>query len=196
MAGETLVSLRTEISKRVRDPLNTAHDSDTVDALLSYCQQLTNAATSAARAALFTGSGTPTLPFISLASLGIRVSEVRIGHDNPSSLAALPLRRIDWRVLAAEDPLWLGREAAWPTCWDLMGQDLLLLWPRWRVPFTIYMTRLNDQPLTTTTFLPAEHVPMLLAMTESVLLLRQRLFASMPASAKREQQIRQGLAFP
>jgi hypothetical protein len=201
--AETAGSLATVLSRRIRDPQNTAHDLTTVVyPILSYCQQLVNAAGDVRREATLPALLSPVAtPFTTLfINNWMRMTEVRVGKNTPAAIAATPLPRINWRTLAANDPHWLRATAPRPRYWDLIGQNVMLLWPLWTTPFTILRrTLVTPATLTTAasiTELPDEHMPMILALAESVLLLRQRLLTSIPQAAERAQRVSQGLAIP
>lgn len=199
--AETAGSLATALSLRIRDPQNTAHPLAVVYEVLSHCQRLVNAAGDVRREVSTSSLSASTNPFTSLfINNRMRVSEVRIGASNTQAATAPPLPRINWRQLAVRDPHWLRATAPRPRYWDLIGQNILLLWPNWSQPVTV-QRRILTNPATLTgsgsvTELPDQHMPMILALAESVLLLRHRLLASVPQSAERSQRISQGLAVP
>lgn len=199
--AETAGSLATALSLRIRDPNNTAHNLAVVYEVLSHCQRLVNAAGDVRRETSTSAVSPGTNPFTTLfINNRMRVTEIRVGANNTAASKSTPLPRVNWRQLAVRDPHWVRATAPRPRYWDMIGQNILLLWPNWTQPFNI-QRRILTNPATLTgsssvTELPDQHMPMILALAESVLLLRHRLLASVPQAAERAQRISQGLAIP
>lgn len=198
--AETAGSLATALSRRIRDPNNTAHSLTVVYDILSHCQRLVNAATDAKRSQVtFVHNGqTPTAAIFSNGLF--RVSEIRIGKDAANAPYGTPLPQMNWKKLAAKDPYWYERRDHHPRFWDVVGQNPLLLWPQWAGQlYVAARTLANTATLTGAsdiTELPDQHMPQILNLAETVLLLRQRLLASVAQSAERSQRVGQGLAVP
>lgn len=169
---------------RVRDPHGTAHERSMVLRLLSECQRLVNAETRAvlAEADLTVDSSNTILDIQHLLPWALRIETVRDG------LRDLP-RCGSWRELAEADRLWLRRTGGRLEQWCHFTPARVLLYPAPNDPTTVtlvYTLRTRDFTHDTDELeLPPNLEPAILDLAEQLLLMRQRLFASIPPVAER-----------
>ena len=178
--AETAVSLYLALGRRLRDPSNLAHPPVYVIPLLSYIQQIVNASTGAIKtSATVTFSSTIPHNFTDVTTALPTVARVeRVLYQNQD------LDRVPWPQYIHHDPYWARRAGSQPLQWDMVGRGLLTVWPS--VLNTAESVTVIGTKVTTAltvggsvTELPDQHMPAILSMAEQLLLLRQRLLASM-----------------
>jgi hypothetical protein len=169
---------------RVRDPDGTAHDRPMVLRLLAECQRLVNAETRAVlREAPVTVDASNTILDIQhLLPWAIRIETIRDGVRD--------LHRCQsWREFPQADRLWLKRTGGRIKQWCHFTPARILLYPAPVDPTTlelVYTLRTNDFTHDTDAVqLPPNLEPAILELAEQILLMRQRLFLSIPPVAER-----------
>lgn len=187
--AETVGSLRTAILRRIRDPNGTAHAAADVRTILSAAQRMVNAKTRALINSV-TLNRVARRPLIAV-NAAVSASLLRVESVQDSKRE---LQHIAWPSLGHHDPFWFRRTAPSATVWSNVGHDLLLVWPA--IPAanasegllatgTAITTDLsgNDSIVTD---LPDQHMPAVLDIAEQLLLLRQRLFASLKQATEKQ----------
>jgi len=169
---------------RVRDPDGTAHERSMVLRLLAECQRLVNAETRALLAELpVTIDSTNTVVDVQrLMPWALRIETIRDGIRDLHRCSS-------WRQLAQADRLWLRRTGGRVQQWCHFTPARILLYP---VPVDptvltfVYTLRTSDFTLDSDLVqLPVNLEPAILDLAEQVLLMRQRLFLSIPPAAER-----------
>ena len=181
MAITTVNQATAELYRRVRDVNETAHASVMLP-VLSDCQRLINAAYGGVLTDVtLTRTSAQTLyPYSDLASDVIRcVSVVYSGRV---------LQRLNWRELANIDPQWLRAIGSTPRVWDMIGHNLLLIYPSPTIASTKavtvrYVPELADLTAGENLAIPAAYVTPMLDLAEEVLLWRHRTFMSIEGAA-------------
>lgn len=169
---------------RVRDPDATAHSRTFVRRVLAECQRLVNAETRAVLAEVpITVDQTNTILDVQrLLPWAIRIETIRDGiRDIP--------RCRSWRELAQADRLWLRRTGGRVQTWCHFTPARVLLYPAPADPVSltfVYTLRTNDFTTDAVELqLPVNLEPAILNLAEQILLVRQRLFLSVPPAAER-----------
>lgn len=187
MAIATEAALIDALAQRIRDPNSTAHSRSVVADVLTHCWRLVNGATNTETTSASV-SFAASQPFVSLfASLPFSIRVIAVGTSTTQRLAP-----IDWRTLASHDPLWFRRTADRAEVWGMVGRDLLFVWPAPAIATTYSIRYVTADTISDTgaAFASSQLTAPILDLAEQVLLLRQRLLASMkPAAEQFQQQI-------
>lgn len=188
--AEIASSLVTALGRRIRDPNSTAHASASVITLLSHIQRCVNAMTGAVKTnqAVTLPADVPHSFSDMTATLTSFVRIERVLYQNEDVL------RGDWRRYAHIDPYWARRAGSRPLMWDMVGRGLFVVTPT--IPglggtVTAIGTKLTTALTvgSSATELPDEHMPAILAMGEQLLLMRQRLLASVKPAVEQFNKI-------
>ena len=176
MSITTVNEATDELYRRVRDSGQTAHASVMLS-VLSDCQRLTNA--------LYGGVLTDvTLVRVKQQSLYLYSA---IASDVIRCVSVTyrgeTLHRTNWKELANFDPLWLRAVADTPRVWDMIGHNLLCIYPApdvgsFKNVVVRYVPELADLSAGGTLAIPTQHVPPMLDLAEHVLLWRHRTMVS------------------
>lgn len=169
---------------RVRDPDGTAHERSMVLRLLAECQRVINAETRAVHAEMDVDvdASNTILDVHRLLPWALRIETIRDGIRDIH-------RCKSWREIAQSDRTWLRRVGGRITQWCHFTPARVILYPA-PVDLTtitlVYTLRTGDfitgDELVQ---LPPNLEPAILNLAEELLLLRQRLFLSMPPAAER-----------
>lgn len=188
--AELASSLVTALGRRIRDPNSTAHASGSVITLLSHIQRCVNAMTGAVKVSTdVTVSTTSVHAFTDMtSSLTTHVRVERVLYQNDDVLHCA------WTKYAHIDPYWTRRAGSRPLMWDMVGRGLFVVTPS--LPglggtVTALGTKLTTALTigSSATELPDEHMPAILAMGEQLLLIRQRLLASVKPAVEQFNKI-------
>lgn len=181
MSITTVNEATDELYRRVRDVDGTAHASVMLS-VLSDCQRIVNAAYGGVVTTVtFTRTFEQTLyPYSDFASDVIRCLSVTYSGN--------VLHRLNWRELANINPQWLRATADTPLAWDMIGHNLLLIYPS---PTQVsakdvsirYIPELADLAAGGTLAIPQAHVTLMLDLAEEVLLWRHRTMVSIEGAA-------------
>lgn len=175
----TVSTINTQLMLRVRDPGNLAHDVANVRTLLSYVQQIINAASNAVQTEV-------SLSFNALTPLNIfdmRHSFPALWRVDRVQYQGQDIEQVDWETLGNIDPYWLRAVGTKPIGWSMIGKRLLALTPtsiKQSQVFTVRGPKIlsaltsSSQDLT----LPDALFPAMIAMVEALILLRHRLLVS------------------
>lgn len=161
------------ISRRVRDPQNSATSRDTVRLLLQKSEQALNS-----RLALVTlefdfqlhaeqqfYGDLDTLYPIALRVIGF--------HDNERDI---PM--VDWTKLHHFDGTWFRRLGPEAQVWSPVGRNAVLIHPGLKVPHVIHCMAAKRPPALTTEamnlFIPDQYIPLLFSVVEAQLLAKSR----------------------
>lgn len=184
--AETATNLVIALARRIRDPANTAHPIASVITLLSHIQRVINSATGAVKtsATLTLASPYPQNLYdtsVSPLTAFDRIERVTYQNDD--------LERGNWREMHAHDPYWATAAGVLPREWDRIGRGLLVVTPSLvNAGASVVCTGTKALAALTTgasaTEMPDNHMPAILAMGEQLLLMRQRLMASVKPSVE------------
>ncbi len=161
------------VSRRVRDPQNSAHPRTLVMALLERSEQLVNA-----WAALVTQEiNFEVLPERQIyGALSVNYPQILrvVGvHDQERELT-----QIDWMRLHHYDGAWFRRIGPEPQVWAHFGRDALIIHPAVRAPRIVHVMAAITPTLLTTEnqdlTIPDPYIPMVLSLVELQLLTKSR----------------------
>ena len=182
----TAGSLADELSLRLRDPINTAHNRLLVLQVIAEAQRLVNAENRAvlSSADLTVDSDTHILIVPLLLPFAMRVETIRDGVRD--------VTRCDWREIAEADRLWLKRRGGHVVAWAHFSPSRVLLYPSAETTLTVVYTKRTNPITTNATLMELDQAlhPAILNLAEHILLTRQKLFPSMkPASERLERDL-------
>lgn len=187
--AETSGSLATVVSRRVRDPNNTAHPAVDVRNLFTHAQRIINTHTEGILQAssLAITAGTALIDFSATIPLVDKLLSIR--KDN------IELPMVPWESLQHANPTWLAARGT-PEVWAPIGRTMFALYPApdRAISMTLVGTKTTASLTSsaTTTDLPDRHMPALLNLVEQLLLMRQRLLTSAKVAADRRPFISRG----
>jgi hypothetical protein len=187
--AETVSSLVTALGRRIRDPNSLAHSSTNVTTLLSHIQRVVCAATGALKtstAVSFTATNShPIYDTTSTITGLVRIERVLYRNED--------VLRSPWQQWLQQDPYWLRTPGSRPLRWDMIGRRLLAITPpiiNSAETFTVIGTKVTTALVNSSdaTELPDQHMPAILTIAEQLLLLRQRLLASVKPAVEHLQR--------
>lgn len=186
--AETAGSLTTEVSRRVRDPNNTAHAVADIYVLLTHAQRIVNSHT---RALLVSEDyilvGNDVTGTTRACAAIDRIETIRFND--------VDLARVPWQSLKHNTPRWLTTYASWTSLpfWSPIGRMLFAVTPgpTTNASITIVGTKVTTAltSASSATEIRDQHMPAILNIVEQLLLLRQRLFVSAQQSGARRPYI-------
>lgn len=182
----------TALGRRMRDPAHLAHASADKVGLLYRCERIVCAATKAIMPRQAITYAPTVFPVHQISALNFtRIERVEY--------AGKALDHVPWKTLWQHKPNWL-QERGEPRVWDMFGRRYVLIWPMPATPsvtVTLVGVRLTKtiDTINGVFELQEEHMPGVLSLAEQLLLLRQRLFASItPAAERAKADVRAGRA--
>ena len=183
MAITTVAQARAEVLQRVRDPNNVQH-ADVILDVLTDAQRLV----AVAMASTSTDATLTLTPRQVLYTYSAIASDVaRILHVTYQGRA---LQRANWREFSHAHPVWLHAVGDVPRHWDVIGHNLLAVFPSpptaTRSVTVRYVPILGTLGASDALTIPSAHVPLMLDIAEEVLLLRARLFPSIEGAVAAE----------
>ena len=180
--AETAGTLTSEISRRVRDPNNTAHLAADIRTLLTHAQRIINTHTQALVVE-------ETLSFVAGRTIGSTVNLTTIDRVTTVRVDNVDLALVPWRSLKYHDPHWLTTLGSSAAFWAPIGRMLfaVLPGPTATRAVTVVGPKITTTLSATSTAIELRdaHMSAVLNIVEQVLLLRQRLFASAQKAGER-----------
>lgn len=175
MATTDTQTLVTKVATRARDASNIAHARADVVALMSHAQRAVNS-----RLRSYVASTT----FTPVAGRALyQTSEIALDALRPIAIRAgvRDLTEVCWDTLVVNDARWLRTTGAAPQVFAALGRSMFAMTPAYALSpqdvTIVYLPALDDLLDLSADFpvIADEHVPMMLDLTETLLLMRARV---------------------
>jgi len=173
LQGDDLI---TELSRKIRDTTNVGHTRVLVLDVLNRAQRAINARLGLVHTtATFSTTNSPLYDIPTIASDIVRIVAVRDANRE--------LDQVDWRDLVHQDYKWLRRRGPEALLFSTIGREVLVIVPAPQIATTltavyVQQTANMDDGAVTVLAIPDAFKPVLLDVSESVLLFKAREFAN------------------
>lgn len=184
MATTSTEDIITEVGERLRDPTNFAHTRTLVLEILSRVQRVLNIGLKLRILnVLFTPD--PKRTIYDVTEIADDIGKIVGIRDGGRDLDEIP-----WHKLADNDNRWIQRRGPQPMAFSRFGRDLVMIVPCQEISppqLRVFYTQQSDDLVDDDTdfpTLPDKYIPLLMDLTELILLIRGRIFT--PDSAMPE----------